>query len=411
MRPRGPPLLVVALELLCVHPLWACPQLCQCLNLQVLCQEAGYKTLPPMEQIPRGVHALLLMSNQIESVASDAFRGLVRVRKLILDNNRISWLAPFAFRGLTNMDELSLQNNPLTVLSPQSFSGLARIRLLQLGFNQIGRVESMAFSGSNDIGTLSLEGNPLTELRPRAFGGLNRLGWLRLPREVTCPQPDAFSGLKNVSLLVLESIRCDRIPQFAFRGLEAAGKIHIRDANLGLVDSGAFAGLNHARSVIFEGCRIDVVRAAAFAGMRAVVELRLRNNRIGRLLPGALDALDEASVSYVVLQENWLPCDCTLRWAPDTFRQTAFCSAPARWLNSSAAQVPLSSLPRCAPQHWTPVQAANGAQRRPGPNSERSGASAAMSLPSLFVMALDVLLAVYCRCRIRHDGWNSPPAA
>ncbi|CAN8012437.1 unnamed protein product [Ixodes pacificus] len=398
MRPPEPPhLRMVALVLLWVLPLEACPQLCQCLNLQVLCQEAGYRTLPPMEQIPRGAHALLLTSNQIQSVASDAFRGLVRVRKLILDNNRISSLAPFAFRGLTNMDELSLQNNPLAVLSPQSFSGLARVQLLQLGFNQISRVESMAFSGSTDIGTLSLEGNPLTELKPKAFGGLDRLGWLRLPREVTCPQPDAFSGLKNVSLLVLESIRCERIPQFAFRGLEAAGKIHVRDATLELVDSGAFAGLNHARSVIFEGCRIDVVRAAAFAGMRAVVELRLRNNRIGRLLPGALDALDEASVSYVVLQENWLPCDCTLRWAPDTFRQTAFCSAPARWLNSSAAQVPLSSLPRCAPQHWTPVQAGNGAQRRPNPDSDQSGLGTTRALPSLFLVVLEALLAAYCR--------------
>ncbi|CAN7978842.1 unnamed protein product [Ixodes persulcatus] len=110
--------------------------------------------------------------------------------------------------------------------------------------------------------------------------------------------------------------------------------------------------------------------------MRAVVELRLRNNRIGRLLPGALDALDEASVAYVVLQENWLPCDCTLR---------------------SAAQVPLSSLPRCAPQHWTPVQAGNGAQRRPSQDSDPSGLGTTRALPSLFLVVLDAFLAAYSR--------------
>ncbi|EEC13243.1 reticulon/nogo receptor, putative [Ixodes scapularis] len=301
MRPPEPPhLRVVALVLLWVLPLEACPQLCQCLNLQVLCQEAGYRTLPPMEQIPRGAHALLLTSNQIESVTSDAFRGLVRVRKLILDNNRISSLAPFAFRGLANMDELSLQNNPLAVLTPQ----------------------------------------------------------------VTCPQPDAFSGLKNVSLLVLESIRCERIPQFAFRGLEAAGKIHVRDATLGLVDSGAFAGLNHARSVIFEGCRIDVVRAAAFAGMRAVVELRLRNNRIGRLLPGALDALDEASVAYVVLQETGYrataPCVRPLKCLslrcravlPSTGRLSRRATGPSDALARTLTNPDLGRLGPCPRSFW-----------------------------------------------------------
>ncbi|KAL1432900.1 hypothetical protein MTO96_001895 [Rhipicephalus appendiculatus] len=288
----------VAAAVCCLSHLWsaeACPQRCNCLELQVLCQEAGYRELPA--PVPRAAVALLLTSNQLERLATDSFRGLVRLRKLILDNNRIQALAPFTFRGLAGLDELSLQNNPLTVLSQQSLSGLSRVRMLQLGFNRIARVEPFAFAGSSDLGSISLEGNPLELLRSRAFANLSRVGSIRLPRSLAAMEPDAFAGLRNVSLVSIEAPRLKRLPQFAFRGLEHAGELLIRDAEIGLIDSGAFAGLSHARRVTLEGCTVEAVRAAAFAGMRAVGQLRIGGNRLGSVLPGALDALDQASVS------------------------------------------------------------------------------------------------------------------
>ncbi|KAL3209765.1 hypothetical protein MRX96_037714 [Rhipicephalus microplus] len=317
-----------SLLLFVVSRLWsavACPQRCNCLELQVLCQEAGYRELP--SPVPRAAVALLLTSNQLERLATDSFLGLVRLRKLILDNNRIQALAPFTFRGLSGLDELSLQNNPLTVLSQQSLSGLSRVRMLQLGFNRIARVEPFAFAGSSDLSSISLEGNPLELLRSRAFANLSRIGSIRLPRSLAAMEPDAFAGLRNVSLV---------------------------DAEIGLIDSGAFAGLSHVRRVTLEGSTVEAVRAAAFAGMRAVGQLRIGGNRLGSVLPGALDALDQASVSHVLLSGNWLPCDCRLRWAPESLRRRGFCSSPAHLLNASAAQVSLDTLPRCLPEHFVP---------------------------------------------------------
>ncbi|XP_050038639.1 uncharacterized protein [Dermacentor andersoni] len=371
----------------------ACPQRCNCLELQVLCQEAGYRELPA--PVPRAAVALLLTSNQLERLATDSFRGLVRLRKLILDNNRIQALAPFTFRGLAGLDELSLQNNPLTVLSQQSLSGLSRVRMLQLGFNRIARVEPIAFAGSSDIGSISLEGNPLALLRSRAFANLSRVGSLRLPRSLAAMEPDAFAGLRNVSLVSLEAPRLQRLPQFAFRGLEHAGELLIRDAEIGLIDSGAFAGLSHARRVTLEGCTVEAVRAAAFAGMRAVGQLRLSGNRLGSVLPGALDALDQASVGHVLLSGNWLPCDCRLRWAPESLRRRGFCSSPAHLLNASAAQVSLDTLPRCLPEHFVPHsrpeapplsgrQQTSGAATRLRPGS-RSSAHLTALVPLLLV--------------------------
>ncbi|KAH6935047.1 hypothetical protein HPB50_003132 [Hyalomma asiaticum] len=304
---RAKLLLWASLLLFVAAQLWlaeACPQRCNCLELQVLCQEAGYRELPA--PVPRAAVALLLTSNQLERLATDSFRGLVRLRKLILDNNRIQALAPFTFRGLAGLDELSLQNNPLTVLSQQSMSGLSRVRMLQLGFNRIARVEPFAFAGSSDLGSISLEGNPLELLRSRAFANLSRVGSLRLPRSLAAMEPDAFAGLRNVSLVSIEAPRLQRLPQFAFRGLEHAGELLIRDAEIGLIDSGAFAGLSHA------------------------------------------------SVSHVLLSGNWLPCDCRLRWAPESLRRRGFCSSPAHLLNASAAQVSLDTLPRCLPEHFVP---------------------------------------------------------
>ncbi|KAH9373915.1 hypothetical protein HPB48_001091 [Haemaphysalis longicornis] len=217
--------------------------------------------------------------------------------------------------------------------------------MLQLGFNRIARIEAFAFAGSSDIGSISLEGNPLELLRSRAFANLSRVGSLRLPRGLAAMEPDSFAGLKNVSLVSLEAPRLERLPQFAFRGLEHAGELLIRDAEIGLIDSGAFAGLSHARRVTLEGCSVSVVRAAAFAGMRAVGQLRLGANRLGSVLPGALDALDQASVGHVLLAGNWMPCDCRLQWTPEPLRRRGFCSAPVHLLNASRH--------RC---RWTPCR-------------------------------------------------------
>ncbi|XP_077559569.1 uncharacterized protein LOC144174658 [Haemaphysalis longicornis] len=379
------PLLLVILT---AQPLLtqACPQRCNCLELQVLCQEAGYQELPA--PVPRAAVALLLTSNQLERLGTDSFRGLVRLRKLILDNNRIQSVAPFAFRGLAGLDELSLQNNPLTVLSKQALSGLSRVRMLQLGFNRIGRIEAFAFAGSSDIGSISLEGNPLELLRSRAFANLSRVGSLRLPRGLAAMEPDSFAGLKNVSLVSLEAPRLERLPQFAFRGLEHAGELLIRDAEIGLIDSGAFAGLSHARRVTLEGCSVSVVRAAAFAGMRAVGQLRLGANRLGSVLPGALDALDQASVGHVLLAGNWMPCDCRLQWTPEPLRRRGFCSAPVHLLNASAAQVSLDTLPRCLPEHFVPHSRPSEA-----PMSGRTSAATTLHLRSPRSIIVGVLPA------------------
>ncbi|KAH7968783.1 hypothetical protein HPB52_011285 [Rhipicephalus sanguineus] len=188
---------------------------------------------------------------------------------------------------------------------------------------------------------LEIKGVP-TDIEP--FEAVKKIGAI----------PDAFAGLRNVSLVSIEAPRLKRLPQFAFRGLEHAGELLIRDAEIGLIDSGAFAGLSHARRVTLEGCTVEAVRAAAFAGMRAVGQLRIGGNRLGSVLPGALDALDQASVSHVLLSGNWLPCDCRLRWAPESLRRRGFCSSPAHLLNASAAQVSLDTLPRCLPEHFVP---------------------------------------------------------
>ncbi|KAH8041492.1 hypothetical protein HPB51_016937 [Rhipicephalus microplus] len=228
---------------------------------------------------------------------------------------------------------LLLTSNQLERLATDSFLGLVRLRKLILDNNRIQALAPFTFRGLSGLDELSLQNNPLT---------------------VLSQQPDAFAGLRNVSLVSIEAPRLKRLPQFAFRGLEHAGELLIRDAEIGLIDSGAFAGLSHVRRVTLEGSTVEAVRAAAFAGMRAVGQLRIGGNRLGSVLPGALDALDQASVSHVLLSGNWLPCDCRLRWAPESLRRRGFCSSPAHLLNASAAQVALDTLPRCLPEHFVP---------------------------------------------------------
>ena len=134
---------------------------------------AAIRALPALQDLD-------LRFNDIEVVAGDGFRNLLKLRDLNIGRNAIKILPNGVFSDLRNLRYLRLYGNQLRDVRKEVLQGPSDLLQVDLRFNPLGAIPEDVFSNIPNVLQVYLDGTQLRTLPPRVFAGLTKLGWLSL---------------------------------------------------------------------------------------------------------------------------------------------------------------------------------------------------------------------------------------
>uniref|UniRef100_A0A8C7ZWI7 Relaxin family peptide receptor 1 n=1 Tax=Oryzias sinensis TaxID=183150 RepID=A0A8C7ZWI7_9TELE len=190
--------------------LGAVPERCQCLDLELDCDNKNLTT-----------------HNRIQDVSPDAFRGLHNLTRLYLSYNKITVLKPGVFRDLHKLEWLILENNNIHQISAMTFSGLNSLVLLVLLNNSLTKLADICQEMPR-LNWLDLEGNLIEAIGNVSFHSCSMLTVLVLQRNrINYIHEQAFSVLRKLGELDLSNNRLVAIPRKLFILLEDLLQLNI----------------------------------------------------------------------------------------------------------------------------------------------------------------------------------------
>ena len=128
-------------------------------------QEAPY--------LPVSIWGLDLRHNDITSVGSNSFSGLVNLKGINMRNNKVKTLPKNVFNTNKNLQLLDLSHNSITKIEYQSFPENSPLEVLILNHNKIDDiVTSFAPTYFSNLRVLDLKYNVIKRLMPPMVGGL-----------------------------------------------------------------------------------------------------------------------------------------------------------------------------------------------------------------------------------------------
>uniref|UniRef100_A0A7N8XPH3 Leucine-rich repeats and immunoglobulin-like domains 1 n=1 Tax=Mastacembelus armatus TaxID=205130 RepID=A0A7N8XPH3_9TELE len=147
--------------------------------------------------------------NSLTEVNSGSLYGLTSLQQLFLSNNSIARINPDGWKFCQKLRELNLSYNNLSRLDEGSLAVLGDLHTLRLGHNAISHITEGAFRGLKAVRILELDHNDISgtiEDTNGAFSGLDSLNKLNLGENaIRSIQPDAFSKMKNLKTLLIQS--------------------------------------------------------------------------------------------------------------------------------------------------------------------------------------------------------------
>lgn len=145
-----------------------CPVGCSCYNSgsdkyhYVQCSNRALNKFPA--KFPANSTEVLLDKNNISSVHTMSFDGLIYLRVIHLDHNGILTLGNRSFKGLPQLKILYLNNNHIDQITDGIFENLQNLTVLHLEFNKISFIEEGAFLYLESLSVLYLHYNRLMTL-------------------------------------------------------------------------------------------------------------------------------------------------------------------------------------------------------------------------------------------------------
>uniref|UniRef100_A0A673B0P8 Matrix-remodelling associated 5a n=1 Tax=Sphaeramia orbicularis TaxID=375764 RepID=A0A673B0P8_9TELE len=171
------------------------------------------------------------------------------------------------------------------------------VERVNLGFNSIHRIPVRAFTGLRNLELLLLHGNHIHELSGGAFRDLAALQMLKL----------SYNKLKWISRTTLV-------------GLWSLTRLHLDHNGLEFIHPDAFQGLTELRLLQLEGNRLRQLHPSTFCTvtllgvfhLSTLKHLHLGDNHLEALPPDLLEATPLLENLY--LHGNPWTCDCTMSW-------------------------------------------------------------------------------------------------
>jgi hypothetical protein len=158
--------------------------------------------------------------------------------------------------------------------------------------NQLSSIEPNAFTGLANLTSLDLEGNWLSTIEMGAFSGLPNLTYLSLrDNQLSSIESSAFSGPTDLMELDLEDNKLSRLESGAFSGLVNLTLLSLGGNHLSSIESSDFIGLTNLRGLGLWGNRLSSIEPYTFSGMPNLTWLNLEGNQLSSIESGAFSGL------------------------------------------------------------------------------------------------------------------------
>ncbi|XP_028314941.1 relaxin receptor 1 [Gouania willdenowi] len=260
--------------------LGAVPELCQCRDLELDCDDARLQDIPA---VTINVTMMSLQRNKLQKLKANIFIKYQSLQKLYLQHNRIYDVNPDAFRGLYNLTRLYLSYNLISVLKPGVFKDLHKLEWLILENNNIHQISSMTFSGLHSLVLLVLFNNSLTKLED-ICRGMPRLNWLDLEGNLIETIGNvSFHSCSMLTVLVLQRNRISYIHEEAFLVLQKLGELDLSSNRLEEIPPVLFVLLQDLLQLNISYNPIRELQVDHFDNLHKLKSLSIEGVEIGNL--------------------------------------------------------------------------------------------------------------------------------
>ena len=262
-------------------------------------------SLPP--DLFSGLHELdwlYMYNNQLESLPTGLFKGLHKLRLVYLDYNNLVSLPTGFFNSLLELNELWLSNNHLESLPTDLFNGSQNLYRLYLGNNYLVSLPAGLFNGLHELGELYLNNNLLESLSTHLFNGLHKLREVLLVDNNLVSLPaELFSNL-NLTSLWLGNNYLGSLPADLFHEQHMLYELWLDSNKLVSLPRRLFSGLHELYLLSLTNNKLVSLPSGLFSGLHKLGSLSMDDNNLHALPAGLFDDLE--SLATLSLTNNSL---------------------------------------------------------------------------------------------------------
>ncbi|XP_030630930.1 leucine-rich repeat-containing protein 70 [Chanos chanos] len=207
-----------------------CSHQCLCYDASniVDCRSRKFTHIP--HTIPHGTWFLDLRENKLAELKTTSFSGIWALQILLLSTNDIQVLQSQALSSLSFLERLDLSHNKLQLLPLDFSEGLTSLKNLQLDHNALEHLKTPSLEHLESLEKLDLSHNYIQVIDVGTFHGLSCLRYLNLAwNRLTVLQGGLLTMQQGLSILLLghnnissiETEALSPLKSLTFLGLEA----------------------------------------------------------------------------------------------------------------------------------------------------------------------------------------------
>lgn len=248
---------------------------------------------------------LMLDENRIQQLPESLFLSLRLLQVLKLGNNQITTVYSNSFTGLVGLRELDLSGNRIPMLPLGIFDPLGHLETLLLTNNEIHHIESTPFHSCRNLRTLDIANNLLSHVSAHWFVPTTKLLVLKLAHNrIKTIEAQTFNPLQELVELDLKENHLSFLRNNMFTSCRSLKKLNLtRNPLRRLASPGTpFAGLTTLRQLDLTGCCIADLVLSASSPLPALTELYLGGNLLRTLRQRSFEAA--AGLQKLDLDDN-----------------------------------------------------------------------------------------------------------
>ena len=226
-----------------------------------------------------GIRNLNLRHQNITTLKTGDFDGLIALTGLYLHSNDLSSLPSSVFDELTALDQLFLGHNDLSSLPSGVFDELTALTELYLHSNDLNSLPSGVFDELTALETLDLSGNDLSSLPAGVFDKLTALSWLDLfDNDLSSLPSGVFDELAALETLWLSGNDLSSLPSGVFDELTALDQLFLGRNDLSSLPAGVFDELTALEALWLSDNDLSSLPSGVFDELTALETLDLSDN-------------------------------------------------------------------------------------------------------------------------------------
>lgn len=258
-------------------------------------------------------HLSLSHTREVNHITNGTFKYLPSMEYLDLSNSDFISVTDESFSVMRNLNRIALHHNKKLYKVPKfNTSSLQRLDLYNN--DQIEELDNRVFSGLSNLSNLLLHGCSIRTVKRYAFSGLQRLQKLDLSRNAIASNGIPAKALSAMQNLVSLDLSFNKVTTISteytlFRGLKKLQWLDFSQNDCGNISTRIFQPLVNLQTLNLAGNRLGRVietdfEGQLFLGLSELRSLRLDDNELRVLQDTLFSSL--ASLQMLNLSNNYL---------------------------------------------------------------------------------------------------------